>query len=118
MSEIWIRLPLVAGALTMAGLVAAVQRRRTRHPVREVKAVPLEAGVFFFSSATCSTCADARTKLDASLGDGGYTEFVWEEQQKLFADLEIDAVPSVLIVSQSGTGRLYPGQPDRALRSL
>lgn len=114
MDEIWVRASLVAGAFTVAGAFALIQRRRAFHPVRTITSTGLTAGVYFFSSATCATCQEARDKLDAYLGRGGYAERVWDQDPGSFADLGVDAVPSVLIVSEKGSGRMYSGQPDRA----
>ncbi|MGH3649714.1 MAG: hypothetical protein ACRDU9_03320, partial [Acidimicrobiia bacterium] len=57
----------------------------------------------------------ARRKLDAFLGEGGYREMAWEREPVRFDELGIDSVPAVLVVGEGGRGRLYPGQPDRAL---
>lgn len=51
----------------------------------------------------------------AALGETGFTEYVWEDDPGVFSELGIDAVPAVLVVGEDGRGRLYPGQPDRAL---
>lgn len=115
MSEIWIRTGLVIGALAAAGIIALIQRRRAAAPVRSVKTKGLAPGVYFFSSATCSTCDQAREKLESSLGADGYTEFAWDLHPDMFTELGIDQVPAVVIVDDAGRGRLHLGQPDRAL---
>lgn len=117
MDDIWLRVTVIAGVLAIAGLVVIVQRQRAQAPVRAIGSTGLEAGVYFFSSATCSSCEAAREKLDAAMGEDGYTEFVWENEPDPFTDLKVNAVPAVLIV-RDGRGRLYPGQPDRALLHL
>lgn len=117
MDDIWLRVTVIASVLAVAGLVVFVQRRRAQAPVRAIGSIGLETGVYFFSSATCSTCEAAREKLDAAMGESGYTEFVWEHEPDPFTDLKVDAVPAVLIV-RDGQGHLYPGQPDVALRRL
>lgn len=118
MSETWARVALVLGALAVAGLVVLFQRWRLRRPVREVESGTLSGGVYFFSSASCPTCAVARRKLEARLGASGYTEYAWEEEPGPFSDLGVDAVPAVAILDDDGRGRLYPGQPGRALARL
>lgn len=118
MSEVWIRVGAVLGALAVAGCVVLIQRWRVRGPVRDVESAGMSSGVYFFSSASCPTCTRAREKLDARLGDTGYTEFVWEEDPGPFQELDVDAVPCVVVLGDDGRGRLYPGQPDKALRSL
>jgi hypothetical protein len=118
MDEVWARIVLIAGVLAVAGGVALLRRRSSRRPVRDIEARGWSAGVYFFSSATCPTCDSAREKLDAQLGEAGYTEFSWERDSGRFRELAVDAVPSVAVVDESGKGRLYPGQPGRALARL
>lgn len=118
MDEIWARVGLVLGALAAAAAVIAIQRFRARRPVRTVETTDIEPGVYFFSSAACPTCEQAREKLDARLGRHGYTEYPWESHPGIFDALGVDAVPAVLVADEGGRGRLYPGQPDRALARL
>lgn len=117
MDEVWARAAIVLGVLLVAfGMIALLRRRR--RPIRAIEAPDLGAGIFFFSSVTCPTCARARAKLDAHLGESGYTEFAWESDADLFTKLNVDAVPAVAVLDQTGSGKLYPGQPDRALARL
>lgn len=115
MNELWVRVALVAGALALAGVIALMVRRRATARVRTVKTRGLEAGVYFFSAATCATCEQARTKLDSSLGPDGYKEFAWEHHPQIFTEYDIDQVPAVMIVDDGGRGRIHFGQPDLAL---
>jgi hypothetical protein len=115
MNDLWVRLAVVAGALAVAGLIALITRRRTTAGVRTVRARDLAAGVYFFSSVTCGTCDQARTKLDSTLGADGYEEFAWERHPETFTELGVDQVPAVMVVDHGGRGRIYFGQPDRAL---
>jgi hypothetical protein len=85
--------------------------------VREIEVSSLASGTYFFSSATCSTCRTARRMLDEHLGPDGYTEYSWESAPEHFERLGIGEVPATLVVS-GGRGRLYPGQPGRALDGL
>lgn len=118
MDEIWVRLGLVVGVLAVAGCVILIQRARARRPIRTVEVAGKAPGVYFFSSSTCATCEQARDKLDARLGTNGYTEYAWEDDPGPFGDFDVDAVPAVVILEEGGRGRLYPGQPDRALSRL
>jgi mono/diheme cytochrome c family protein len=119
MDEIWVRIGLVAGALIVAGAVTAVLRARARQrPVREVDAAEFEPGVYLFASSTCASCHMARVKLDAALGVDGYVEMAWERDPGVFTALEVEAVPAVMIVSAGGRGRIFPGQPDKALETV
>lgn len=117
MDEVWIRAAVIAAVLVLVVGVALL-RRRSLHSPRSVRAESLGPGVYFFASATCQTCDRAREKLDHRLGEDGYTEFNWAENTDLFEELEVSAVPSVLVVAEGGAGRLYPGQPERALRAI
>ena len=116
MDEFWNRMALVGGALIVAGAVALWQRRRSRRPIRDLGELDMPRGLYFFSSASCPTCRSARRKIESAVGLDGFTEYVWEREPGLFADLEVDAVPAVLVVDELGRGRLYPGQPERALQ--
>ncbi len=118
MDEVWARVGLVIGALAVAACVILIQRWRTRRPVRTVEVADAAPGVYFFSSSTCATCEQAREKLDARLGEDAYTEYAWENDPGPFADFDVDAVPSVVVLEEGGRGRLYPGQPDKALSRL
>lgn len=118
MDEIWVRIGLIVGALAVAVAIALIQRRRAGGPVRRIEATGLAPGIYFFSSATCPTCARARGKLDSTLGEAAYSELAWEEDPGVFGDLGIEAVPAVMIVEEDGPGRLYPGQPEKVLSVL
>ena len=118
MDEVWARVGLVIGALAVAACVTLIQRWRTRRPIRTVEVTGTAPGVYFFSSSTCPTCEQAREKLDARLGEEGYTEHAWENDPGPFSDFDIEAVPTVVILEEGGRGRLYPGQPDKALSRL
>ena len=85
--------------------------------VRTIPNAELETGLYLFSSEGCTTCDSARALIVEARGED-FTEFVWEHQPEHFGKLGVDAVPSVLIVDAAGSGRLYPGQPQRALRAL
>lgn len=118
MDEIWARVGLVAGALAVAGSVILIQRWRARRPIRTVEVADAAPGIYFFSSSTCPTCEQARARLDARLGNDGYTEYAWEDDPGPFGDFDVDAVPAVVILEEGGRGRLYPGQPDKAISRL
>ena len=118
MDEIWARVGLVTGALAVAACVISIQRWRARRPVRTVDVAAKAPGIYFFSSSACPTCDRAREKLDVRLGENGYIEHAWENDPEPFVDFEVDAVPAVVILEEGGRGRLYPGQPDKALSRL
>lgn len=116
MDEVWVRTVLVAGALVIVLASTWWRRRAGKHHVVEVETVSLEPGVYLFSSAACPTCKDARKKLKGMVGESGYVEFFWEEEPRVFQELDIGAVPAVLVVTEDGSGRIYPGQPDETLQ--
>jgi hypothetical protein len=118
MDEVWVRVAVLVGVLAVAAGTAAGLRWRRRRPVRPIEVAGLRAGVYFFSSASCATCATARATLDARLGESGYTEFAWEDDASVFTSLEVDAVPAVVVLDEAGRGKLYAGQPDRVLARL
>jgi hypothetical protein len=118
MDEVWARAALVGGALAVAGVVVLVQRLRARPSPRTVAQTGLDPGVYLFTSASCSTCAQARQTLQTELGEDRFYEFAWEEGSETFDRLGIDAVPAVLVVESGGGGTIFPGQPDRALRRI
>lgn len=115
MNELWVRVALVAGALAIAGVIALIRHRHARTGVHTVDAKSLDAGVYFFSSATCATCVQARAKLDSALGGTGYREFAWENEPDAFTRYGVEQVPALMVVDEGGRGRVYLGQPDRAL---
>ncbi len=118
MGDPWIRLT----ALVVVGLVAlsvvALSRRRTRRrPERDLPSTGLSAGVYLLTSAGCSTCDGARSRLEGA-GKGAYIEISWEADPEFFERLDIDAVPALLVVGESGSGRLHPGATPAAIATL
>jgi hypothetical protein len=117
MSDVWLRLAIVAAVLGVAALVALMVRTSHRqHP--SVIQVPLPPGVYLFTSATCADCRLVRETIVGALGPNGYTEIRWEEQPSWFEEVGVDAVPSTVVVAESGSAAVYPGNPDRALETL
>lgn len=118
MDEFWARAAVVTGALAVAGVVVAIQRWRARRPVRLVGDTGLPPGVYLFTSAECDSCRRARESLDTEMGPTGYRELTWNDDADRFDSIGVDGVPTVLVVSQDGRGRLYRGQPDAVLAEL
>jgi hypothetical protein len=116
MSEVWLRVGIVAGGTLLVVLVAVILRRPG--PRETGEAGGLGPGVYLFSSSTCADCVPARASLIEQLGSSGFVEIRWESEPGLFAELGIDAVPCTLIVSETGEATRYPGLPDRALERL
>jgi hypothetical protein len=116
MSEVWLRVGIVAGGALLVVLVAVVLRRPG--PPETGEAGGLGPGVYFFSSSTCADCVPARASLVEQLGPSGFAEVRWESEPGLFAELGVDAVPCTLIVSEAGEATRFPGLPDGALEGL
>jgi hypothetical protein len=117
MSEVWLRLAIVAAGIVVALVAALVLRRPVPHPVT-TNTRGLGPGVYLFSSTTCVDCVAARARLVAALGPTGFVEIDWEDDPGPFAEFEIDAVPCTVIVSEEGMSTRFPGMPDRALEEL
>jgi hypothetical protein len=117
MSEIWLRLVIVIGAVGLSLLIMLMTRRR---PWRSEAGGGrgLDPGIYLFTSATCSDCAGARASLADILGSAGYVEIRWEDEPVLFTRLGIDGVPCTVVVGDDGSASIHPGMPDRALRGL
>ena len=116
MDDVWIRAGLVAAALLVVGVVLLVLRWKESAQARRVSVKGLGPGIYLFTSTTCPTCITARERLSERVDV--FEEIVWEEQPGLFTELGVDAVPAVLVVGEGGSGRLFPGQPDRVLREV
>jgi hypothetical protein len=116
MSEIWLRLGIVAGGVVL-GLLAVFILRRPG-PRIAAEALGLDPGVYLFSSTTCADCAPARDRLADDLGQTGFVEIRWEDEPALFEELGVEAVPCTVIVSKVGVATRFPGMPDRALERL
>ena len=118
MSDIWLRLSLIAGALAVAAIAAVILRSRMTGRPRLIEATGLEPGVYLFTSAACPDCSSARRILVDELGEEGFVELRWEQEPGAFHRLGIDAVPATAIVSRDGSATLWPGRPDDALNSI
>jgi hypothetical protein len=116
MSEIWLRLGIVAGGVVLGLLAVFILRRRG--PRIATEAIGLDPGVYLFSSSTCADCVPARDRLADDLGQAGFVEIRWEDAPVLFEELGVEAVPCTMIVSEAGVATRFPGMPDRALERL
>jgi hypothetical protein len=117
MSEVWLRLVIVGGAVTLSLLIMLAIRRRPGRPGAG-EGGGLDPGIYLFTSATCADCEEARARLADMLGSAGYIEIRWEDEPGLFTRLDIGAVPCTVVVGDDGSASVHPGMPDRALRGL
>jgi hypothetical protein len=117
MSEVWLRLVIVVGAVAISLLIVFAIRRLPRRPAPG-DGRGLDPGIYLFTSATCADCEGAKARLADLLGSAGYVEIRWEDEPGLFTRLDIGAVPCTIVVSDDGSASVHPGMPDRALRGL
>lgn len=118
MSELWLRLGLIAGALAVGALATVILRSRVTGRPKVLMRTGLAPGIYLFTSAACPGCSSARRMLIDELGESGFVELRWEQQPGVFHQLSVDAVPATVIVGEDGSGTLWPGRPERALNSL
>jgi len=117
MSEVWLRLVIVVGAVALSLLIILVIRHRPSRS-KAGDGGGLDPGIYLFTSATCSDCDGARARLADILGSTGYVEIRWENEPGLFTRLNIGAVPCTVVVGDDGSASVHPGMPDRAVRGL
>jgi hypothetical protein len=115
MSDVWVRLILVAGALVVVLVVTLLLRGRSGVRPIPIEAAGLGPGVYLFSSSACLDCAPARRAIEQALGATGFVEIRWEEAPGVFHDLGIGAVPATVVVWVDGSAMLFPGMPEEAL---
>ena len=111
MDDLTVRLVAIAVAAVVVALFASVLKRVRSRPLRSIAVTGLEPGTYLFTSGDCSECARARTRLAESTGPRGYTEVAWESEPGVFQRLEVDAVPSTLVVADDGSGVWHAGGP-------
>ncbi len=119
MSDVWLRVGLIAVTFSAAIVTSRVIRRREK--TRPIDAGPssLAPGIYLFSSGNCLDCGPAREAVEqATGGPGGFTEIRWEDSPEAFRDLGIETVPATVLVSDNGLATVYPGRPRYALRTL
>jgi hypothetical protein len=110
----------VAIGVLAAGVALALRRRRSDAPVRTSAVVPEQLDradfaspaapwlVAVFTSATCSSCADVRTKAEALASDEvavAVAEF--QTDREVHQRYRIDAVPLVVIADRDGVVRQH-----------
>ena len=102
--------------LALACLVAVVVLAARFRPAirsRTVADTGLSPGTYLLTSGGCSTCERARATLHRR--GVAYEELTWQASPDVFERLGIDAVPSVLAVDESGSGRWWRGGVPRRL---
>lgn len=111
------QLLIAAGALVVAGIIAALLRRRQRSavPTQPRHRVPAQLDradfpsgatpwlVVVFSSSSCHACADVVRKAAVlACGEVGVIDVEYTAQRDVHVKYGIDAVPMVLIVDRQG----------------
>lgn len=118
MTDLSVRLAVVAVVVLVALAWAALRRRGAAWRRRAVEMPGLGSGVYLFTSETCSSCPAARDSLTVALGSHGFEEITYEEQPELFDRLSITRVPTVAQVRSDGRAWAAQGvlTPRRARR--
>lgn len=118
MSDVTLRLVVVGGVLALVVATVLVLRLRDRAPSRPLGTVPLDPGIYLFTSATCADCHTARELLERSLGSQKVVEYAWESDPGIFETLSIDRVPCTVTVDDARRATLWIGQPDRMIYAV
>ena len=116
MSEIWLRLALVSGAVLVAVAVGSLLRAMGQDRSIVIDPGDLRPGVYLFSSRECLECDPSRDQLVDALGADGFIEVRWEEEPERFREHGIDSVPVTIVVGDDGSATLIPGAPGAAAR--
>jgi glutaredoxin-related protein len=117
-SDFTLRLVVVGGVLALVGATVLVLRMRDRAPSRPLGTVPLDPGIYLFTSAACGDCHTARERLERRLGSQGFVEYTWESDPRIFETLSIDKVPCSVTVDDARRATLWIGQPDRMISAV
>lgn len=115
MSDVVVRLGVVAGVIVLAAVIAFVIGRLARppHPRISVGDLGDRPGVILFTSTTCSTCKET-IALYERLGVP-FREVTNELEPQRFDDWGIVAVPLTVVVDAHGTAiRTFSGSPRKA----
>jgi len=117
-SDLTLRLVVVGGVLALVVATVLVLRLRDRAPSRLLGTVPLDPGIYLFTSATCADCHTARELLERTLGSQRFVEYAWESDPEIFETLSIDKVPCTVTVDKARRATLWIGQPDRMIYAV
>lgn len=104
---------LVLGLAAVVVLIIFLLRWLPVNRARPVQAPGWEPGVYLLSSEGCDNCGLARAELDRR--SVPYREIVWQHEPAFFNETGVDAVPSVVIVDEAGSGRWWRGGVPRHL---
>lgn len=108
---------LVLGTIGLVILGLVLWRRRPAHS-RPISRPELGAGIHFFTSSSCSTCARVRDRLDQTI-PGRYQEVRFEDDPVGFGGYGVSSVPTLMVVDGAGDGRAWEGMPSmRELKLL
>lgn len=100
MDDFAVRL-IVAGGIAVAAALAALLARRGRAWRRRVfESGDLEPGIHLFSSASCSSCARARSVIERT--GLPFSEHTFEQEADLLERMAIARVPTVAWIPPGG----------------
>lgn len=105
------RLLLVLAVAVLVVAIVFVLRRRPPVRRRTLTGSGLPSGVYLLTSDGCDTCERARSQLTRR--GVGHTELSWQKNPEVFERLGIDAVPSVLVIGETGSGTWWRGGTPR-----
>ncbi len=83
-------------------IIVARGGSRKRVPNLNVSGQLAGPGVYLFKAPGCDTCMSARRTCRRIVGEGGVTELSRKDHRKLFAELRVREVPTVLVVDSDG----------------
>ena len=111
-SDVVVRLGVVAGVVVVAAVIAFVIRRLARppHPGISVGDLGDRPGVILFTSTTCSTCKETIAFYERM--GVPFREVTNELESQRFDEWGIVAVPLTVVVDAEGTAiRTFSGSP-------
>lgn len=117
-SDLTLRLVVVGGVLALVVATVVLLRLRDRAPSRPLGTVPLDPGIYLFTSAACADCHTARKSLERRLGPQRFVEYTWESDPGIFETLSIEQVPCSVTVDDERRATLWIGQPDRMIYAV
>jgi hypothetical protein len=114
MGDLGSRILIVLAVVALIAIAAWVASWRARRRLtRSIPATGLPPGVYLLTARACELCDGARGRLSKVVGAEGFEELHREEEPTVFSRLEIDMVPSTLVVGPGGSGVWHPDVPRR-----
>ena len=112
MTETGIRIVVIVAIVGVIVAAAAVAGRVRRARPIDTTREDLPPGVHLFTSATCTTCMEAR-KVVASVYGDSFTETRHEDDPQSFGHHGIVRVPTAIVVFADSSALVFEGVPRR-----